>query len=101
MVMTDFLFRKSADRREAERDLRKSEDELMAVDERELQECPVHAAADHRRQGVILARQRVTQTAVKELSDRNLMATVVAAAVIVAVIKGGPVAAVILKALGF
>lgn len=87
MALADVFFTKSDEMLEAERILRDREDEYMAIDPRELTECPVHAQADARRLGVVLGRLRVSQTTSERNADRNLIATIFTGAVVAAAVK--------------
>lgn len=88
MAVMDVFFGKTEERLEAERTLRQREDDLMAIDDRELLECPVHARADGTRLHVVLSRLRVIQTTGEQNSNRNLLATIIAGAIVVGIIKG-------------
>jgi hypothetical protein len=101
MALADVLFGKSDDVREAERNRRKAEDEMMALDQRELGECPIHAQKDVQRMGVILANQRLGVARQTQDSKRNMLTTLGSGALVVAVIKGGPIWEWLAKALGF
>lgn len=88
MAFTDVFFGKSEDQRDAEREMRRVEDDLMAIDPRELLECPIHAQADARRLGVILSRIRLTQVNTERSADRNFYTTLLTGAAIAAATKG-------------
>lgn len=88
MALADVFFSKSDDQRDAEREMRRVEDDLMAIDDRELLECPVHARADARRLGVILGRVRLAQANFERNADRNFYATLLTGAALAAATKG-------------
>lgn len=99
MAIVDVFFGKSEDRREAERELRQSEDKLMAMDPAEETSLPVHAKADSERLGVVLSRLRVVQATSKQHSDRNLVATIASGMILIAMVKGGSIAEFLLHLL--
>lgn len=91
MTVMDVFFGKSDDRRDAENELRRREDDMMRMDALEETSLPVHAKADAERLAVVLSRLRVVQTTSEQMSNRNLLATLISGVAVVAIIKGGGV----------
>lgn len=92
MGVLSTVFGKSQDLVYAERELRRREDHLMAMDPMEETSLPIHAKADAERLGVVLGRMRVVQATSEQNSNRNMLATLVTGIGVVLILKGGPLA---------